>query len=81
MGSSLKRTFTKTTTYRIGSIIISIAIFILVWILSGHVVENESLLAAVRLLFAGGFGLDFICKSVWYFSHERLWKQTKWGKI
>ncbi len=67
MADSKKRTFVKALVFRIIS---AISTFILVYALTG----NANLGVKFTLI-------DSIIKITLYFSHERLWMKTRWGKI
>lgn len=65
--SSNKRIFMKCFTYRLASILLTIAI---VKIVTGSIEGALSI----------GF-LDFFVKMGFQFGHEKVWKLTNWGKV
>ena len=65
--SSNKRIFMKCLTYRIASILLTVAI---VRIVTGSIEGALSI----------GF-LDFFVKMGFQFGHEKVWKLSDWGKV
>ena len=65
--STNTRTIVKGLTWRIVSILLTIAI---VYFLTGGIEDA---------LKVGAF--DFFIKFAVYFGHEKLWKLTEWGKV
>ena len=61
-----RRSLIKTVSYRLSS---SILTGVLVFIFTKEWVIS-----------LGVGALDILIKSLWYYSHERLWNKTKWGK-
>tara|TARA_Y100000310_G_C20670395_1_gene809953 strand:- start:2363 stop:2566 length:204 start_codon:yes stop_codon:yes gene_type:complete len=61
-----RRSLMKTVSYRVSSSILTGAVVFLF--------TNELILSL------GVGALDILVKSIWYYSHERLWNRTKWGK-
>jgi len=63
--ATVERSFAKTVSYRISAAILT---GLVVYFITG----NTDFSIAIG-------GIDLVVKTIWYYSHERMWNLVEWG--